>query len=353
LEAVRGERTLNELAGQFELHPTQVVQWKKRLVEGAASLFEGRSERNGAEELALRDRLYQEIGQLKVELDWLKKSMSCSVEQRRSWIEGRHQRLSVARQCELLGFARSSYYYVAAGEPAENLHYQRLLDEEYTRHPFYGVEKMTFWLQQEGYAVGPKRVRRLLREMGLMAVYPKRHLSLNSLEHRRFPYLLRGVKIERPNQVWSSDITYIRLRGGFVYLVAILDWYSRYVLGWELSISLEGEFCLAALEGALARKRPEIFNTDQGLQFTSRAFQAPLLAAQVQLSMDGRGRLYDNIFVERLWRSVKYEEVYLKDYEDVRAARQGLGEYFEFYNTERFHQALAYRTPHSVHWGAR
>lgn len=277
--------------------------------------------------------------------------MSCSLEQRRAWIEAKHQRLSVAQQCELLGLARSSYYYVAVPEAAENLHYGRLLDEEYTRHPFYGVEKMTFWLRQQGYAVGPKRVRRLLRQMGLMAVYPKPHLSLNSLEHRRFPYLLGGVRIERPNQVWSSDITYIRLRGGFVYLVAVLDWYSRYVLAWELSISLEGEFCRAALEWALARQRPEIFNTDQGVQFTSREFQAPLLAAQVRLSMDGRGRVFDNIFVERLWRSVKYEEVYLKDYEDVPAARRGLRDYFHFYNTERYHQALEYRTPHSVHWG--
>jgi len=250
-----------------------------------------------------------------------------------------------------LGLARSSYYYVAEPEAAENLHYRRLLDEEYTRHPFYGVDKMTFWLRQQGYGVGPKRVRRLLREMGLMAVYPKRHLSLNPLEHRRFPYLLGGLKIDRPNQVWSSDITYIRLRGGFVYLVAILDWYSRYVLAWELSISLDVGFCLAALEWALTRERPEIFNTDQGVQFTSREFQAPLLAAQVRLSMDGRGRVFDNIFVERLWRSVKYEEVYLKDYEDVRAARRGLRDYFEFYNAERYHQALEYRTPQSVHFG--
>jgi len=278
--------------------------------------------------------------------------MSCSLEQRRSWIEPEHQRLSRARQCELLGLARSSYYYVPEPESAENLQYLRLLDEEYTRHPFYGVPKMTFWLQQLGYGVGPKRVRRLLRAMGLMAVYPKPHLSPNPLEHRRFPYLLRDLRIDRPNQVWSTDITYIRLRTGFVYLVAILDWYSRLVLAWELSISLEVGFCLAALERALADQRPEIFNTDQGVQFTSAPFQAPLLAAQVRLSMDGRGRVFDNIFVERLWRSVKYEEVYLKDYADVAAARRGLGQYFSFYNTERFHQALEYRTPHSVHFAA-
>lgn len=277
--------------------------------------------------------------------------MSCSLEQRRSWIQPQHQRLSVRRQCQLLGLAAASYYYRAQPESAQNLRYLRWLDEEYTRHPFYGVRKMTFQLQQQGHAVGPKRVRRLLRMMGLMAVYAKPRLSLNPLAHRRFPYLLKGVAIVRPNQVWSTDITYIRLQNGFVYLAAVLDWYSRYVLAWELSISLEADFCVAVLERALTGQRPEIFNTDQGVQFTSAQFQAPLLAAQVRLSMDGRGRAFDNIFVERLWRSVKYEEVYLKDYRNVAEARHGLGEYFPFYNEQRIHQALDYRTPQNAHFG--
>ena len=278
--------------------------------------------------------------------------MTCSLERRRSWIQPQSKRLSVRRQCALLGLAPASYYYQAVPESAQNLLYQRLLDEEYTRHPFYGVRKMTVWLRLQHHAVGPKRVRRLLRSMGLMAVYPKPRLSLNPLAHKRFPYLLKGLAIVRPNQVWSTDITYIRLRGGFVYLAAVIDWYSRYVLAWELSISLEADFCVAVLERALAAQRPEIFNTDQGVQFTSVAFQAPLLAAQVRLSMDGRGRAFDNIFVERLWRSVKYEEVYLKDYRNVAEARAGLGQYFPFYNGERIHQALDYRTPQSVHFGA-
>jgi len=259
----------------------------------------------------------------------------------------------VRRQCQLLGLAPASYYYQAEPESAENLHYLRMLDQEYTAHPFYGVRKMTAWLQQQGYAVGPKRVRRLLRAMGLIAVYPKPRLSLNPSAHRRFPYLLKGVAIVRPNQVWSTDITYIRLQGGFVFLAAILDWYSRYVLAWELSITLEADFCVTVLERALADQRPEIFNTDQGVQFTSAQFQAPLLAAQVRLSMDGRGRAFDNIFVERLWRSVKYEEVYLKDYRTVSEARDGLQQYFPFYNERRIHQALDYRTPHHVHFAAQ
>ncbi len=256
------------------------------------------------------------------------------------------------RQCALVGLAPASYYYRALPESSENLLYQRLLDEEYTRHPFYGVRKMTFWLRSLRHAVGPKRVRRLLRAMGLMAVYPKPRLSGNPLGHKRYPYLLKGVAIVRPNQVWSTDITYVRLRGGFVYLAAVIDWYSRYVLAWELSISLEADFCVALLERALATERPEIFNTDQGVQFTSAQFQAPLLAAQVRLSMDGRGRAFDNIFVERLWRTVKYEEVYLKDYRDVPEARQSLGVYFPFYNDLRLHQALDYRTPRDVHFSS-
>lgn len=252
----------------------------------------------------------------------------------------------------LLGLAPASYYYLPTPESAQNLSYLRLLDEEYTRHPFYGVRKMTAWLQQQGHGVGPKRVRRLLRMLGLMAVYPKPRLSLNPSAHRRFPYLLKGLAIVRPNQVWSTDITYIRLQGGFIFLAVVLDWFSRYVVAWELSISLEADFCVVMLERALASQPPpDIFNTDQGVQFTSPLFQAPLLAAQVRLSMDGRGRAFDNIFVERFWRSVKYEEVYLKDYRDVSQARQGLRQYLSFYNQERLHQALDYRTPQSVHFG--
>jgi putative transposase len=258
----------------------------------------------------------------------------------------------VSRQCQLLGLATSSYYYVARPESAQNLQYMRWLDEEYTRHPFYGVRKMTAWLQQRGQAVGLDRVRRLLRGMGLMAVYAKPRLSLNPLAHKRFPYLLKGLAIVRPNQVWSTDITYIRLSGGFVFLAAVIDWYSRYILDWELSISLEADFCVALFERVLKRQQPEIFNTDQGVQFTSTQFQAPLLAAQVRLSMDGRGRAFDNIFVERFWRSLKYEEVYLKDYRNVPEARASLGQYFPFYNEERIHQALEYRTPHQVHFAS-
>lgn len=250
------------------------------------------------------------------------------------------------------GVARSTVYYEPCGPKASDLALMRRLDEQYTATPFYGVERMTACLHRQGLRIGHNRVRRLLRLLGLEALYPKPRLSMpGGPAHRIYPYRLRGLRIERPNQVWSADITYIRLTQGFVYLVAILDWFSRYVLSWSLSTTLDGWFCVQALREALRTARPAIFNTDQGSQFTSGAWLAELTAAGVTISMDGRGRAFDNIFTERLWRSVKYEDVYLKDYAAVDEARAGLGDYFGFYNTARPHQALAYRTPAEVHFG--
>jgi putative transposase len=229
----------------------------------------------------------------------------------------------------------------------------RLLDAQYTATPFYGSRRMTAWLRSQGYGVNRKRVTRLMRQMGIEAIYTKPHLSQPLAGQKIYPYLLRGVKIERVNHVWSTDITYIRLRQGFIYLVAVIDWWSRYVLSWAVSVTLDGYFCLEALEAALRRGRPEIFNTDQGAQFTSRAFTERLRQGAIQISMDGRGRALDNVFVERLWRSVKYEEVYLREYNTVREAQQGLQRYFGFYNDERLHQALGYHTPAAVYRGLR
>lgn len=268
----------------------------------------------------------------------------------RSLIESGNSQISLRRQCQLLGVNRSSLYYRAAGQSTADLYLKRLLDEQYTRTPFYGVLRMTAYLRHLGLAVNEKRVRRLLREMGLMAIYPKPRLSLARSEKERFPYLLKDVEICRVNQVWSTDITYIRLTAGFVYLVAVMDWYSRYVLAWRLSLSLETSFCLDALEEALTISEPEIFNSDLGSQFTSGSFVGRLTGSGILVSHDGRGRCFDNIFVERLWRSVKYEEVYLKDYRVVPEARIGLANYFRFYNDERLHQSLDYNTPESVFW---
>jgi putative transposase len=267
-------------------------------------------------------------------------------------IEPEHPQLSIARQCDLLGLPRSTYYYRAHGESAENLLLMRLLDEQYTLTPYYGVRRMTAWLRSQGYAVNRKRVARLLRTLGVETIYPKPHTSQAHPAHRVYPYLLRDVPITRVNQVWSTDITYIRLHGGFVYLVAVMDWFSRYVLSWALSITMDVGFCLEALEQALGVAHPDIFNSDQGAQFTSLEFTGRLVAAGIQISMDGRGRALDNVFVERLWRTVKYEEVYLKDYETPREATQQLGRFFVQYNSERPHQALGYQTPATVYFGA-
>jgi putative transposase len=272
----------------------------------------------------------------------------CSTEERRELVEPGHLEISLRRQCELLGVNRSGLYYQPLGESAENLELMRLIDREYTRRPFYGSRRMMQWLHEQGRRVGRHRVRRLMELMGLEALYPKPKLSQPGEGHKIYPYLLNGVDITRVNQVWSTDITYIRMVEGFVYLVAVMDWFSRFVLSWSLSLTLEVDFCLEALKRALRWGQPEIFNSDQGSQFTSEQFTGILAQRGVAISMDGRGRCLDNIFIERLWRSLKYEEVYLRDYTRVPEARTGIGNWFRFYNHQRFHQSLDYRTPAAV-----
>ena len=267
-------------------------------------------------------------------------------------VEVDHPQITICRQCELLGFNRSSYYYEPAQETPENLRLMRLIDEEYTAHPCKGSRRMTAWLNNDKREeVNLKRVQRLMRLMGLEAIYPKPKLSQPGKGHKVFPYLLRNVAVERVDQVWSTDITYIPLASGFMYLAAVIDWFSRYVIAWRLSNTLDGGFCLELLNESLERGRPEIFNTDQGVQFTAEAFTARLREAGVQVSMDGKGRCLDNVFVERLWRTVKYEDVYLRNYETVPALATGLGRFFPFYNEQRHHQALDYQTPACVYRG--
>lgn len=261
-----------------------------------------------------------------------------------------HPELSLRQRCELLKLNRSTYYYNPQPEKEYNVRLMDLIDEQYTRTPFYGSRRLTAWLRRQGHLVNRKRTQRLMTKMGISAIYPKPNLSKPATGHKIFPYLLSGVKIVRPNQVWSTDITYIRMAYGFLYLVAIIDWYSRYVLAWELSNTLDVEFCLEALRRALLIGTPDIFNSDQGSQFTSDDFTGILSARGIHISMDGRGRALDNIFVERLWRSVKYECIYLNNYEAVPGARVGLDDYFDFYNDERLHQSLDYQTPSEVHF---
>lgn len=278
-----------------------------------------------------------------------------SVAKKKAVILETHPDLSIKRQCELLSLPRSSYYRAGCGIRNESdwtLKLVNLIEDEYTKHPFYGTRKMRDYLRRQGYKVNRKRVQRLMRVMGIQSVAPKPYTSIARKDHKAFPYLLRGIKINRSDQVWCSDITYLRLPGGFVYLTAVMDWYSRYVISWELSVTMDDDFCVSALGRAIRTNgTPEIFNTDQGSQYTSEAFTGLLKSNDIQISMDGKGRFMDNIFIERLWRSLKYEEIYLKEYSTIKELSQELKTYFEFYNFERPHQSLDKRTPAEVYWG--
>jgi len=257
--------------------------------------------------------------------------------------------ISLTRQCELLNISKGAFYYEPVGIDPYTLNLMDLLDRQFTDTPFYGSRRMTAWLNRQDFPVNRKRVQRLMRLMGIEAIYPKANLSKRRKDHEVYPYLLKGVTIQEPNHVWSTDITYIRVGRGFVYLTAIMDWFSRYVISWRLSNTLESDFCIDALNEALALSKPLIFNTDQGSQYTSKKFIAPLKAQGVKISMDSKGRALDNIFVERLWRTVKYEEVYIKEYSTARDAYQSLKQYFLFYNNKRLHQSLGYIPPCEVY----
>lgn len=268
-------------------------------------------------------------------------------------IEAYQPRISIFRQCELMGLPRSSYYYHSVNaslENAENLEYMELIDRKYTERPFYGSRRMTHYINSQGYLVNRKRIQRLMQIMGLEAIYPRPRTSKPSPDHKVYPYLLKGLSIDRVDQVWCADITYIPMSSGFMFLVAVMDWFSRFVLAWRLSNTLESDFCLAALEEALSLGCPDIFNTDQGTQFTCNDFTGRLTEAQIKISMDGRGRAMDNVFVERLWRTVKYEDIYIKAYQSVGELSRGLKQYFNFYNYDRPHQSLGYQSPAMIYF---
>lgn len=279
-----------------------------------------------------------------------KKALNFTTDQKRKLIEWNNQEVSLCRQCELLSLSKGALYYEPVKLDQFSLSIMGFIDHQYVKTPFFGSRKMVAALQRSGYIVNRKRVQRLMKLMGIRAIYPKRSLSQKSKVHKIYPYLLKDIRIDNPNFVWSIDITYIQLRGGFLYLVAIIDWYSRYVLSWHLSNTLDVSFCLEALEEALDKGAPIIFNSDQGSQFTSKEFTQILLDKGIKISMDGRGRVFDNIFIERLWRSVKYEDIYLKGYETCKDVIDGLGRYFPFYNNQRPHQALGYKVPYEIHY---
>ena len=274
-----------------------------------------------------------------------------SRQRRREMVDHQHPVLSMVRQCDLLSISRSSLYYRPMGASPEDLALMKAMDQQYLATPFYGSRRIRVWLSRQGHQMSRKRVQRLMRIMGLTAIYRRPRTSKPAPGHKVYPYLLSGMEITRPNRVWAADITYIPMARGFLYLVAIMDWYSRYVVAWNLSNTLDADFCVETLKEALGKGTPEVFNTDQGGQFTSEAFTGLLDHQRTRISMDGKGRYTDNIFVERLWRTVKYEEVYLKAYSNGREAEAELDAYFHFYNTQRPHQALGYRTPAEVFSG--
>ncbi|GAK56108.1 putative transposase [Candidatus Vecturithrix granuli] len=300
LQAAKEQQTIAQVAREQRVHPNQISRWKQPLLQEGKTLFSDKRRRDESGEQTRREaELYEQIGRLKMELDWLKKKSSEALDVRRQDIELAHPTLSIRRQCELVGVNRSTWYYQPVPESAANLRLMRLIDEQDLRTPFYGWPRMTAHLRGLGEVVNHKRVQRLMHKMGIQAVYPKPRTTISAPGHQVDPYLLRGLAITRPNQVWSADITYIPMHRGFLYLMAIIDWFSRYVLTWRVSNTLDDDFCREAVREAFDQSQPEIFNTDQGVQFTAQAFTSLIEGAGVQMSMDGRGRALDNVFVER------------------------------------------------------
>ncbi|MBS89213.1 MAG: IS3 family transposase [Sphingobium sp.] len=347
LEAIRGDLTLAELAAKHGVHHTMIAAWKRQAIDGMSSTFAGTGDAARSASESEVEKLHAKIGQLVVERDFLAKGLrSMSVDRRRAMVEPAHHRLSIAAQCSLLRISRSSYYYAPVPETDETLALMTVIDATFLDCPWYGSRQMARHLRRIGQEVGRRRARRLMAKMGLTPIYQRPRTSDPHPQHRVYPYLLRKLVIDRPNHVWCADVTYIPMRRGFLYLVAIMDWATRKVLAWRLSNTMDAGFCVAALEEALARYgTPEIFNTDQGSQFTSQAFTTVLREAEVRISMDGRGRWMDNVFIERLWRSLKYECVYLHAFETGSELRAGLGRWITYYNTQRPHSGLAGRTP--------
>ncbi|MBY5325600.1 IS3 family transposase, partial [Rhizobium leguminosarum] len=353
LAAIRGEQTLVELSQQFDVHANQIKQWKDQLLEGATGVFGDETKAEPAGPTVDVKTLHAKIGELTLENDFLFRcARQSGIAGRKEMIDRKHK-LSVVRQAKLLGFSRGSVYYLPRPVSDGDLALMRRIDELHLDYPFAGSRMLQGLLRGEGLETGRLHVATLMKKMGIEAIYRRPNTSKPAPGHKIYPYLLRKLAVTRPNQVWAMDLTYIPMARGFVYLCAVVDWFSRRVLSWRLSITMEAAFCIEAVEEALARYgKPEIFNTDQGSQFTSIDFTAALKKAEIAISMDGKGAWRDNVFVERLWRSIKYEEVYLHAYKTVSEARVGIGRYLTFYNGRRPHSSLDRQTPDQAYFNA-
>ncbi|MVA52704.1 IS3 family transposase [Agrobacterium vitis] len=353
LAAIRGEQTLVELSQQFDVHANQIKQWKDQLLDGATGVFGDETKAEPTGPTVDVKTLHAKIGELTLENDFLFRSArQGGIAGRKEMIDHEHK-LSIARQAKLLGFSRGSVYYLPRPVPDCDLALMRRIDELHLDYPFAGSRMLQGLLRGEGLETGRLHVATLMKKMGIEAIYRRPNTSKPAPGHKIYPYLLRKLAVTRPNQVWAMDITYIPMARGFVYLCAVVDWFSRRVLSWRLSITMEAAFCIEAVEEALARYgKPDIFNTDQGSQFTSVDFTAVLKKAEIAISMDGKGAWRDNVFVERLWRSIKYEEVYLHAYKTVSEARVGIGRYLTFYNSRRPHSSLDRQTPDQAYFNA-
>ncbi|MAT64991.1 MAG: IS3 family transposase [Gammaproteobacteria bacterium] len=351
LAALKGDKSLVELAEQFDVHANQITEWKRQLLSQAEEAFLTKAERKAAESGPSVKDLQAKIGQLTMENDFLGGRARADTRAERKAMIDREHALPVSRQAELLELSRSAVYYQPVPVSDADLALMRRIDELHLDYPFAGSRMLKRLLQDEGFEVGRTHVRTLMRRMGIEAIYRRPRTSRPHPGHRVFPYLLRGQVIDRPNHAWALDITYLPMKRGFVYLATVLDWASRRVLGWQLSNTLTADFCVEALESAIDRYGvPEIVNTDQGSQFTGEEFVSTVLGSGARLSMDGKGSWRDNVFIERFWRTVKYEEVYLRAYESVSDARSHLTRYLEFYNTRRPHSALDEQTPDTVYF---
>uniref|UniRef100_A0A9E8A2W5 IS3 family transposase n=1 Tax=Bosea sp. NBC_00436 TaxID=2969620 RepID=A0A9E8A2W5_9HYPH len=353
LAAERGEKTIVELAQQFDVHPNQITQWRNQLLDGAAGVFDGEAKAAAPAPAIDVKTLHAKIGELTLENGFfVRRAREGRASERKATIDLQHD-LPLSRQAKVLGISRGSVYYLPRAVPAADLDLMRRIDALHLEYPFAGSRMLQGLLNAEGHVAGRLHVATLMKRMGIEALYRRPRTSKRAPGHAIFPYLLRKLPVTRPNQVWAMDITYIPMARGFVYLATVVDWFSRKALAWRLSITMDTAFCIEAVEDAMARfGKPEIFNTDQGSQFTSREFTALLIAADIRISMDGNGAWRDNVFVERLWKSVKYEEVYLRAYASVSEARASIGRYLDFYNTRRPHQGLGRRTPDQAYFNA-